>query len=85
MIYAALKSGKKCQIITLDFLRDHSFLLGPDYRDLFQLWQRNHHIQLGRVWWTGKKFTVQYLVRNFFRSYCLESFKADMNSLPKKT
>lgn len=39
-IYAALKSGPNCSILSRDLLRTHAFQLGPQLGPIFRRWQR---------------------------------------------
>lgn len=42
IIYAALYSGERCQIVSRDLMRSHSFLVG-NLRRLFLKWQKRNH------------------------------------------
>ncbi|NXU58077.1 MRPP3 ribonuclease, partial [Turnix velox] len=45
LLYATLRSGKHCQFVTRDFLRDHKACLSDSLtRHLFRKWQRGHQI-----------------------------------------
>ncbi|NXN93240.1 MRPP3 ribonuclease, partial [Rhinopomastus cyanomelas] len=45
LLYAALRSGSHCKVVTSDFLRDHKACLTDHAtRQLFRKWQRGHQI-----------------------------------------
>ncbi|OXB83934.1 UNVERIFIED_CONTAM: hypothetical protein H355_009418, partial [Colinus virginianus] len=66
LLYATLRSGKRCKFVTRDFLRDHKACLSDSVtRHLFRKWQRGHQIAVSPS--AGGKhiiFLVSFLLRS---------------------
>lgn len=54
LLYAAIKSGPATDFFSRDLMRSHSYLLGPQLKEIFRRWQQEHQYSLITTLNTGQ-------------------------------